>query len=262
MATENDRHDYEPHGPNEPHHTPHVIRDRETSTATAVSIALVILILAVTGIFMWGKSNNSTTPPATTPPPSQTTPPPADNGPAKVYSSEEAKAIISKRSDEVIKLIKAKDFAKLSAYVDPVKGLRFSPYPHIEEQAMADDGTIVFSAQKLKQASPTDTQKYVWGVQDGSGMPINMTLIEYWNRFVYNKDFANAKKVGYNQSVIPAGNMVDNVRGVYPKAIIVEYYIPGTEQYGEMDWAGLRLIFEKTGSTWYLVEINHAEWTI
>ncbi|AZV43291.1 hypothetical protein BAOM_2682 [Peribacillus asahii] len=69
------------------------------------------------------------------------------------------------------------------------------------------------------------------------------------------------KKVGYNQT-IGKGNTVNNIRKVYPNSIVVEYYFGGTKKYSGMDWSSLKLVYEKKGSTWYLVGIVHDEWTI
>ena len=56
---------------------------------------------------------------------------------------------------------------------------------------------------------------------------------------------------------------MNNVRAIYPKSIVVEYYYDGFDpQYEGMDWQSLRLVFESEADRWVLVGIIHDEWTI
>ena len=69
-------------------------------------------------------------------------------------------------------------------------------------------------------------------------------------------------EVGFDQTV-GQGNTINNIIEVYPEAVVVEYHFEGFDpQYAGMDWRSLRLVFEESGGTWYLVGIVHDEWTI
>jgi len=172
------------------------------------------------------------------------------------YSESEAKAIISSRTLEVISAMKNNDFLKLSTYVHLQKGVRFSPYSYVSTQ-----GDLVFTADKIRNGA-TDQTKYVWGTYDGSGFPIEQTFQQYFKSFVYSHDFANAKEVSYNRS-IGGGNTSNNIFDAYPRSIIVEYHFPGFDPNSEgMDWESLRLVFEESNGTWYLVGVVHDQWTI
>ena len=47
------------------------------------------------------------------------------------------------------------------------------------------------------------------------------------------------------------------------RAMVVEYHFPGFDpQYGGLDWASLRLVFQEFEGRWVLVGIIHDEWTI
>lgn len=171
-------------------------------------------------------------------------------------SPSEAKAIIEQRAKEVILTIKNQDMVKLSSFVHSEKGVRFSTYSHINKNS-----DRVFYRPQVRKFL-TDNKKYIWGAYDGSGTPIEMTPRQYFNSFIYKRDFASARQIGYNQ-ILGRGNSINNSFEVYPKAIIVEYYFPGFDpKYAGMDWESLRLVFEEKGNNWYLVGIIHDQWTI
>jgi len=173
-----------------------------------------------------------------------------------VADDEEAKQIITNRAKEAISAIKDKDALKLSNLVHPDKGVRFSPYSHVDLEK-----NIVFSPAQAS-AFFQDKKAYLWGVYDGSGEPINLTPSEYYNKFIYDADFSSAPEIGYNR-IIGTGNIINNVFESYPNAIIVEYHFSGFDpQYEGMDWKSLELAFEKKDATWYLVGIIHGQWTI
>lgn len=170
-------------------------------------------------------------------------------------SSSTTKRIILNRAQEVISTIKNKDMEKLSTFIHPDKGVRFSPYSFIDLET-----DLVFTSTQIKNIL-TDTTKYNWGYYDGSGADMRLKFSKYFEQFIYDQDFANAKEIGY-QRIIGRGNMKNNNFEVYPQAIIVEYHFPGfNPKYEGMDWVSLRLVFEKKNNVWYLVGIIHDQWT-
>jgi hypothetical protein len=144
----------------------------------------------------------------------------------------------------------------LAALVHPEKGLSFAPY------SFADDTNLTLTREELASAL-TSSDTRTWGAYDGTGDPINLTFEAYYDRFVYNHDFAAAPSVTYN-GFKGSGNTTNNIFTVYPDGITVEYYFPGFDpQYEGMDWQGLTLVFEQyTDGAWYLVHIAHGQWTI
>jgi len=139
--------------------------------------------------------------------------------------------------------------------VHPDKGVLFSPYSHIEPEKHK-----VFTKDQLKGLLESE-EVYLWGEYDGSGHPIELTFAQYYERFVYDHDFANAEKVAYNE-IQPYGNTIVNISDIYPEGKFIEYYFPGTEPHDGMDWASLRLVFQEYNGQWYLVCIAHGQWTI
>ena len=173
-----------------------------------------------------------------------------------IYSPEQAKELVGDLAGKVIVVIKNKDANALAGYASPLKGVRFSPYSFINT-----DWDKIFSAQEIKTFF-INTEIYAWGAYDGSGQIIDFTPSQYYDRFIYDKDFANAPEIGYNQE-LGRGNAPSNIFEEYTKnTIFVEYYFEGTEVERGMDWKSLRLVFQKENEQWYLVGIVHAEWTI
>ncbi len=176
--------------------------------------------------------------------------------PSVQYSEEEAKMIIGERATEIILALKTKDFPEFSTYVHLVKGVRFSPYAYVDISQ-----NVIFHPEIIRN-SLHNAKKYMWGSYDGSGFPIELTFDEYFKKFIYDQDFANAKNISYNR-IVGVGNSLNNVFDAYPNAIVVEYHFPGFDpQFEGMDWESLRLVFEKEDGTWFLVGIIHDQWTI
>ena len=155
----------------------------------------------------------------------------------------------------VINLIKEQDFEKLAGFMDSETGLRFSPYGYVNEKT-----DLVFTAEQVKGFSK-DENVYKWGSFDGSGEPINLSFKEYYSKFIYDKPFAEPDRLGLNESY-SKGNTIDNLKEIYPLAQYVEFYFVGTEANANMDWAGLKLVFELKNEEWILVGIVHSQWTI
>lgn len=171
-------------------------------------------------------------------------------------SESEIKAAVEARSQVAITAIKERDMEKLSSLVHPVKGVLFSPYSHIELGKHK-----VFTMEQLKGLLESE-EVYYWGDYDGSGHPIELTFKQYFDRFVYNHDFANAEKIAFNE-IQQWGNTIVNILDIYPEGRFMDYSFSGFEPgYDGMDWASLRLVFEEHNGQWYLVCIAHGEWTI
>ncbi len=157
-------------------------------------------------------------------------------------------------AETAIRALQAKDMAALSALVHPTAGLRFSPYSFVRPEH------LVFTPEQLTTLLD-DPTIYNWGIFDGSGAPIEMTFADYFARFVYSKDFAEAEQVSADQR-LGGGNTIDNSQEFYPGAVVVEYHLPGENpEYGGMDWQSLRLVFQQIDGAWYLAGIIHDEWT-
>lgn len=160
------------------------------------------------------------------------------------------------RAMAVVNLLKQKDMAGLAPYIHPAKGVRFSPYASVNLQR-----DLVFTLKQLP-ALFSNSQKYDWGIYDGSGEPINLTFNDYYGKFVYDVDFARPHMIGNNRQ-IGKGNSINNIAEAYPGDVFVEFHFSGFDpKYNGMDWRSLRLVFEEVNGAWYLIGIVHDQWTI
>ncbi|MBM4761345.1 hypothetical protein [Bacillus sp. B15-48] len=159
-------------------------------------------------------------------------------------------------AETVLDLLAAKDMAGLASYVHPDKGILFSPYGYIAEDA------LVFSQTEIEQFFSNDSEVFLWGVYDGSGFPIELTTEEYYEKFIYNQDFQHPDEVVVNE-VKQRGNTMNNIKEVFPNSVFVEYHRYGTEEYSGMDWSSLQLVLEQNEfGEWKLVAVVHDQWTI
>jgi len=166
--------------------------------------------------------------------------------------SAKARAIIEVRSRNAVAALRGRNMSRLSTYVHPTRGLRFSPYI----AAYQDDQK--FSRRQVRSLGRTQ-RKYTWGDYDGTGDPIRLTWRSYFEGFVYNRDYSKAPRVICNV-ITPRGNTINRLVKTYPKAIFVEYHFPASSK--ELDWTSLWMVWQKRGTTWYLSGIAHDAWTI
>ncbi len=155
----------------------------------------------------------------------------------------------------ILTALKQQDISKLNQYVSPEFRLRFSPYAFIDTSSKA------FTPYELTAAFEKATI-FEWGSYDGSGDPIKMNIRQYFNKFVYNKDYLSAPKRSVN-TFLGSGNSLNNLKEVYPTDLFTEFYFPGFDaKYDGMDWQTIRLVFRRSNEKTYLIAIVHDQWTI
>jgi hypothetical protein len=169
---------------------------------------------------------------------------------------------VAPRAAAIILALRDRNLQQLATFVHPDKGLRFSPYTYVRVRPESPQGEdLVFDAEQVANLFDAKVV-YRWGRFDGSGEPIDMTFEAYFERFVYDMNFAQPDAVGFGEA-IGHGNTINNISDVYPTAVMVEYHLEGLDpQYAGLDWRSLRLVLERVGADWYLVGVAHDEWTI
>ena len=174
---------------------------------------------------------------------------------ADAFQDSELEAAIEARARAALVALRAKDTQRFSTYVHPTKGVRFSPYVYV------DEAHLVFHREEVVGLLQEPTVR-TWGFYDGSGDPIEGTFAEYFMRFVYDQDFAEAPQVSFN-SPIGVGNIRDTAAELYPAGMMIEYHFPGFDpDFAGMDWRSLRLVLEELDGEWFVVAVIHAQWTI
>ena len=179
---------------------------------------------------------------------------PLSTAPQGTKTDDSSRALIEK-AKEVLAAVKARDGAHLAALADPVKGVRFTPYPYV------DPGKDIALTATVLASAFADPQVRAWGVRDGIGGPISLTFSDYVAQFVYDRDYLARADVLVNATPAEAnGNTIDNTRAIYPAAMRVEFFQPSTPN--TFDWRSVRLFFEQRSGTWFLVAVVHGQWTI
>ncbi|WP_141502690.1 hypothetical protein [Paenibacillus luteus] len=184
-----------------------------------------------------------------------TEPSPSGNSGTKQPTDPIAAATSEEAAATILLALKQSDMTTLNAYIHPEKGLLFSPYAHIDTSSAK-----VFQASGLPPF--TDSTVYNWGAYDGSGEPISLTFKQYYEKFVYDKDFLASESVGADE-IKGEGNMLVNIKEIFPGSFVMDYYFSGfDEQDAGMDWESLILVLEELNGAWYLSAIVHSQWTI
>lgn len=165
-------------------------------------------------------------------------------------------SILMKTTQNILTLLKHKNYAAFANYIHPVEGIRFSPYGFVD--TVHD---MKLSKQKfINQVGQQDM--IVWGKFDGTGDPIQMTFNNYMQRFIYDVDFVKPEKRSVNE-FIGGGNSLNNLGSVYKNCDFTESHFSGFDKkYAGMDWRSLRLVFKVRDRKFFLVGIVHDEWTI
>lgn len=156
----------------------------------------------------------------------------------------------------VNRCLQQQNWAALAAYVHPEQGVTFTPYSTVEPES-----NLTFSADQIKNLSQDQTI-YTWGFEDGRGDPIQMTILQYYERYVYDKDYTQAPEIGVDR-IITGGNALENLAEAYPGCRFVDFCFPSADPVNDgLDWSSLKLVFQPGEEHWYLVGIVHGEWTI
>ena len=156
----------------------------------------------------------------------------------------------------VLHALKEEDYGQVASFVHPEKGVTFTPYSTVN---LEQDLTL--SAAQI-QGLEEDPRVYTWGFEDGRGNPIQMTISQYVDRYVFNQDYTQASEIGIDQIMI-SGNALENITTAYPGCRFVDFWIPSIDPVNEgLDWCSLKLVFELGESGWLLVGVVHGEWTI
>lgn len=160
---------------------------------------------------------------------------------------------ILQTANAIMYILDQQNYRALSTYISK-DGIMFSPYTFL------DSSVVLLSKVSFVNALDSGTV-FMWGFSDGKGDSILMNLENYFNEYVYDADFANADTISIN-SFVGSGNSINNIAEKFPQDEFVEYHFLGSEEYSNMDWKSLILLFEKENGKYFLRGLIHNEWTI
>ena len=152
----------------------------------------------------------------------------------------------------------------LSSFAVPASGTSGAAAPSSGVRTWIVMGDLHDKAARLGeiQGLEEDPRVYTWGFEDGRGNPIQMTISQYVDRYVFNQDYTQASEIGIDKIMI-SGNALENITTAYPGCRFVDFCIPSIDPVNEgLDWCSLKLVFELGESGWLLVGVVHGEWTI
>lgn len=157
-------------------------------------------------------------------------------------------------NDVVLETLRTKNYHQLSNYIHPKKGISFSMYAFVNPQVDKHFSREDFSYYLDKKT------KFTWGEKDGSGDLLVLSLNDYLNDWVFKKNFTKGQY--YLNEFKASGNSLNNLKKNYPNLDFTENYLPGTAEFGEMDWNCLRFVFDEFEGKNYIVAVINDQWTI
>ncbi|MGO2622513.1 MAG: hypothetical protein ACTH8Z_06010 [Psychrobacter sp.] len=147
------------------------------------------------------------------------------------------------------------DFARITNEIHPTRGVRVSMYAYVNPET-----DKVFSRDQFAQYLQKPRIRFTWGERDGSGEPLVIPLPEYLETWVDAKKFNEAHITINNPE--SRGNMINNVKDIYPTSDVVDFYYKGTDEYEGIDWRAMRLVFDDYQGKRYLIAIINDQWTV
>lgn len=173
--------------------------------------------------------------------------------PTNAVQSKEQKLISTSR--EVLTALKNKDYNKLET-LSSKDGLSFN-----ENSDSLDLSKNDVSKDAISEI-PKNTTKYMWGYTDGKGDEIRLTLSDYINQWMYNRDYINAPKIMVNQIAYPQGNTPNYIATYSQGRNYVAFHFDSTKEYPGLTWSTMYLIFDEENKNYKLRGIIKANWTI
>lgn len=162
---------------------------------------------------------------------------------------------IEELSDVMIEALDERDMESVASYVHPEKGLLFSPYVYVKDDAVVLDENEVASMMESDEI-------YEWGTYDGKGTPIELTPADYFDEFMEMEPFLEPDDILIDD-LQDRGNTLNNIDEVFPNAQVIEYYNDGSEEYAGIDWSSIVFVYETDAAgSLQLLAIIRDMWTI
>ncbi|MGP5201890.1 hypothetical protein ACTXKB_03890 [Psychrobacter aquimaris] len=168
--------------------------------------------------------------------------------------SDISQQTIKQQALRIQRALANKDFARITNDIHPTRGVRFSMYAYVRPET-----DKVFSREQFAQYLQQSKIRFTWGEKDGTGDLLVTPLPTYLDTWIDASQFNNAN-ISINEFQ-HSGNMINNLKKIYPNSEVVEFYHKGSEEYAGMDWRIMRLVFEEYQGKRYLVAIVNEQWT-
>ena len=134
-----------------------------------------------------------------------------DGGEVPAFTSKDTAALLRSAAG-VAEALKYKDYEALAGYVHPERGVTFTAYSTVNLETDQN-----FSADQIRELAQDDT-RYLWGYEDGRGEPIQRTIAQFLEEFIFSVDYTQATSVGVDE-IVMSGNSLENLEEAYPDLI-------------------------------------------
>lgn len=137
---------------------------------------------------------------------------------------------------DILYALKNDDMAILASYVLPVNGLNLAPSQNFDW-----NNTVELSPTEIINMA-TDTTIRNWGNEQVTNAPINMTIADYFDAYVYDEEYVGSIYIGQNVIVSTPNvpNTVYQTNGTYfVEFMIPDFYTTNTAS----EWRSITMIF-------------------
>ncbi len=158
---------------------------------------------------------------------------------------------INRVAQKVLTALKEKNYRLFADYFHPIEPVLFAPHGFIKKNI----SKRLLAKDFLEAIDKNWT--LTWGVYKNSDEKIQLKVIPYIEKFIYDADFLNAEKTAFDQ-VVEKDSPVNNILEIFPNLHYFYYYFYGSDSE-DKDKAGksLRLVFKKYNGQYYIVGIIH-----
>lgn len=165
--------------------------------------------------------------------------------PCQATGAADATRAVLQRSRAVVAALAADDTAQLATYVQPTRGVRFSPYGF----ALQDPQWMPRQVAGLHH----DTHLYTWGHEPHAGTPLRLTWHKFRPNYLYTANFAASHAI-HAFPVTAHTFQRAELNHAFAGGLIVQYAVTWGQQHHSGIYLGM--IWQKTAGRWYLTAID------
>jgi len=145
----------------------------------------------------------------------------------------------------LLKRLQERNLLAISALTHDELPVKISPKVRLDSNTFSIDGKL-FS----KLALTNETIR--WYGMMASGEPLELNFEDYWDQYVWNKDYSKAI-LTFNKFE-NRSSVENNIKSHFPDCDIVEAFLKGDQ---ELSWQSLILVFKVHEGKHYLVGLIH-----
>ncbi|MBL4704528.1 MAG: hypothetical protein JKY54_08400 [Flavobacteriales bacterium] len=150
----------------------------------------------------------------------------------------------------LLERLKEKNWPAVSALTSSDHPLRISPKVHLDSNTFTVDGKLL---SKLEISG----EEIVWYINTASGEPMIMNFTDYFNRYIWDKDYSKAHF--HVDEYISRSSLINNLASEFPNCKTVEAFIKTDikSNPSAIQWRSLNMVFKYMDNKYYLVGLVH-----